>query len=46
MLRGLRGLIRHHVADINRIEEMSRFASFRMTVAMMHCADVIMSCLV
>jgi hypothetical protein len=46
MLHVLRGLIRHHVADINRIEEMSRFASFRMTVAVMYCADVVLSCLV
>jgi hypothetical protein len=46
MLHVLRGLIRHHVADINCVKEMSRFASFRVTIAVMYCADVVLSCLV
>ena len=45
MLHGLRGLIRHHVAHINRIEKGSRLASLRMTVAVMYCADVVLTCL-
>jgi hypothetical protein len=43
VLLGLRGLIRHHVAVIYRIVEMSCLTPFGMAVAVMYRAYIVLS---